>query len=157
MKIRAARREETEALGVIAHNAKAEWGYAPEVLEAWADDLQPTVESLDENPTFVAELDAADRGKIAGFYQVSMEGSAASLEHLWIHPSYWRRGIGRALFEHATQILRDAGVAVLEIDPEPNAVPFYLACGAVRVGEVPAPIPGEPGRVRPQLRLAIGR
>jgi len=42
------------------------------------------------------------------------------------------------------------------VDADPNAESFYLACGADRCGEVPAPIRGEPGRVRPQLAFVLG-
>ena len=52
--------------------------------------------------------------------------------------------------------LAAAVAATLHIDADPNAVAFYLACGAVRVGEVAAAIEGEAGRVRPQLRLGVG-
>jgi hypothetical protein len=48
-----------------------------------------------------------------------------------------------------------AGLDQLQIDADPNAEPFYVACGARRVGERPAPIAAQPLRVRPQLVLAI--
>jgi hypothetical protein len=41
------------------------------------------------------------------------------------------------------------------IDSDPNAEPFYLACGAERTGAIPAPIAGQPARVRPQLVVRI--
>lgn len=165
MIIRPARSAELDVLAAVAHKAKAEWGYEPELIEAWTDELTPTGASLRENPTFVAEVD----GKVAGFYQVSFDvrrtaevdptsrAASAELEHLWIHPAFWRRGIGRSLLEHAIGLLADAGVEALDIDPDPNAAPFYIACGAVRVGEKPAPIAGDAARIRPQLRLAIMR
>ena len=43
----------------------------------------------------------------------------------------------------------------LHIDADPHAERFYLACGALRVGAVPAPLEGEPQRVRPQMALAV--
>jgi hypothetical protein len=45
------------------------------------------------------------------------------------------------------------GASGLLIDADPNAELFYIACGATRFGEIPAPITGQPDRVRPQLEL----
>jgi predicted N-acetyltransferase YhbS len=64
------------------------------------------------------------------------------------------RGFGRALVQHAAGHAAARGQAVLAIDSDPNAEPFYLRCGAQLVGQVRAPIEGSPNRVRPQLILA---
>jgi GNAT superfamily N-acetyltransferase len=77
------------------------------------------------------------------------------LDHLWVSPSFARQGIGRALLTHAVNTARLAGVSSIAIDADPNAEAFYVACGAVRRGVVPAPIQGNPARVRPQLSLEI--
>ena len=68
-------------------------------------------------------------------------------------PAFMRKGIGRALHrrvcEHACACVKGR----IAIDSDPNAAPFYQACGAQLVGHVSAPSPGEPARVRPQLLL----
>ena len=67
----------------------------------------------------------------------------------------WRHGIGRALLAHAVNTARFAGASSIIIDADPNAEPFYVACGAVRRGIVAAPVVGDPARVRPQLSLRV--
>lgn len=49
------------------------------------------------------------------------------------------------------------GAVEITVDSDPNAEAFYLACGASRRGKVPAPIAGEPHRVRPQLAFNAHR
>ena len=46
------------------------------------------------------------------------------------------------------------GLREIVIDADPNAENFYVHCGATVTGVVPAPIEGQPGRTRPQLRLS---
>jgi GNAT superfamily N-acetyltransferase len=64
-----------------------------------------------------------------------------------------RRGIGTALLRHALQTAAQGGADEVDVDADPNAAPFYLRRGAVHVGDLPAPIAGEPQRARPQLRF----
>jgi GNAT superfamily N-acetyltransferase len=66
-----------------------------------------------------------------------------------------RRGIGRALLGHAVSTARGGGASTIAIDVDPNAEPFYLACGARREGVVAAPVSDNPARVRPQLTLSV--
>jgi RimJ/RimL family protein N-acetyltransferase len=150
MNIRSARVEEAEALASVAGAAKAHWGYLQAQLEAWREDLSPSAVSIAEQPTFVAEVE----GQLAGFCQLNRMADLVELEHLWVHPRFMGRGIGRALLARCLQQVAAWGVEAIHIDSDPNAEPFYKSCGAVRVGERPAPIEGEPARVRPQLRLS---
>jgi len=66
-----------------------------------------------------------------------------------------RRGVGRALVSHALQTASRGGASEVTVDADPNAEAFYLDCGAVRCGEVAAPIAGQPTRVRPQLTFQV--
>jgi ribosomal protein S18 acetylase RimI-like enzyme len=151
MRIRQADPAEAAHLGSIACAAKASWGYSPSQIEAWRDQLVPTSESVGSQPTFVAQID----GELAGFYQLTLDGSHAELEHLWVSPRFMRRGIGQALLAHAVRYLAHSNREWLDIDADPNAEPFYFACGAVRVGVRAAPLPEQPDRTRPQLRILI--
>ena len=85
-----------------------------------------------------------------------LDGSPWELEHLWVHPDWLRRGIGRALLARAMEAAAEKGEAALLIDADPHAEAFYLAAGAQRVGAVAAPIAGQPDRVLPRLLLAAG-
>lgn len=153
--IRAARIENAEVLTRLAGAAKASWGYPEEAMRAWKDALIITSTSITSAPTFVAEP-AGREGIIAGFYQLETNENPWSLEHLWVDSEWMRQGIGRALLAHATLFAHSAGIDELAIDADPHAEPFYLSCGAIRVGAIAAPIPGEPDRVRPQLVLRVG-
>jgi ribosomal protein S18 acetylase RimI-like enzyme len=148
--IRPADPEDAPALCRIARRAKAHWGYGPELLERWRGELSVTAESLRAAPTYVAEA----AGAIAGFYQLSLDAMPPALEHLWVDPDRMGQGAGRALLRHAQDLLAARGSDELAIDADPHAEGFYLAMGAHRVAAVPAPVPGDAARVRPQLRLS---
>jgi len=151
MQIRWARGEDASRLSTIAQLAKAHLGYHPEQLARWRDALTLTPASIDRLPSFVAVVDEI----IAGFCQLDNGTDPWVLEHLWVHPHYLRRGIGRALLSFAGFFAMERGMRALAIDAEPAAEAFYLACGAQRVATTPAPIAGHPERVRPQLLLFL--
>ena len=131
--------------------SKRHWGYSAAQLRAWQPALTITVGRLSDNVAFVAEID----GRTGGFYVLVATAPALALEHFWVHPDCMNRGLGRALLEHARATAAGAGASHIRIDADPNAEAFYLACGARRDGVVAAPIPGHPGRVRPQLILPV--
>jgi ribosomal protein S18 acetylase RimI-like enzyme len=147
--IRKAEIAESDRLSAIAYASKAHWGYAPAVLDSWRHDLSISADSIARHPTFVSEA----QGELAGFYQLILGEGECSLEHLWVHPLFMGKGVGRSLLAHAVEQAAQCGAQHVVIDADPNAERFYLACGAVRCGAVPAPIEGEPERVLPQLRI----
>jgi len=151
MRIRRALESEASALSALALEAKQYWPYSPEDIERWRPLLAVTAADIAANPTFVAELD----GAVVGFYLLVPEAKAWVLEHLWVSPAVARRGIGKALVTHAVTTARRAGASSIVIDADPNAEPFYVACGGVREGVIAAPIEGNPARVRPQLSLTV--
>jgi molybdenum cofactor cytidylyltransferase len=151
MHVRRAISEDAEELSALALTAKAYWGYAEARLEEWRPNLEVSAESVLSRPTFVGELS----GRIVGFYSLVPSASAWELDNLWVAPEHMRRGLGRALISHAVQTAAAAGATSMIVDADPNAEPFYVACGAKRIGEIAAPIAGQPSRVRPQLMFAI--
>lgn len=149
MHVRSALRSDVEQLNMIAMQAKAHWGYEAAQLEEWRQSLMTTPESVENWPTFVAEI----KGQVVGFAQVDTERIPWELVSLWVQPVHMGKGAGRALLRQVLLAARAAAQTTVLIDSDPNAESFYVACGAVRVGEVPAPIRGHPVRVRPQLHL----
>ena len=129
----------------LARAAKAHWGYPAEWLEAWEDDLVVTADGIQRHTTFVASMDDA----VVGVCQLQQSDDHAMLEHVWVDPRCHRRGVGRALVEHA----RDHARGVIAIVADPNAEEFYVKLGARRVGVVPAPMPGAPERSLPLMEL----
>ncbi|WP_280151043.1 GNAT family N-acetyltransferase [Piscinibacter sp. XHJ-5] len=150
MNIRPALANEAERLSTIALAAKGRWPYSPAQIDAWRADLTLAPESISALHVHVAEV----RGEVVGFYALDHPGDELQLEHLWVHPDHVGQGIGRGLLAHALQLAAEHGASEIAIDADPHAEPFYLACGARRVGTVAAPIEGSPQRARPQLRLA---
>jgi len=151
MHIRKAQPAESDALSAIAYASKAHWGYTPAVLDSWRADLTVSADSIARHPTFACEV----RGELSGFYQLILGEGECILEHLWVHPSFMGKGFGRSLLAHAVEHAARCGARQMMIDADPNAEPFYLACGAVRCGVIAAPIQGEPERIRPQLRISV--
>jgi ribosomal protein S18 acetylase RimI-like enzyme len=167
VRIRAAHEADCAALSAIARAAKAHWGYPDDWLAEWAPQLTITPRSLGEMELVLAEIGAeigaeiasetgtgADR-RICGFYGVLVKPPRASLEHLWVAPRHMRRGVGKTLYEHLLERLRQCGVELLEIESDPFAEPFYLAMGAVRVGQVQRPVRERP-RALPLLHHRLG-
>ena len=148
--LRRALANESQALSELAVQAKSTWGYSAAQLASWASDLRISPESIVTEPTFVVEAD----GGLAGVLQLDTTTVPWAIEHLWVHPSAGRRGIGSQLVRHALRYARERGERELRIDSDPQAEQFYTRLGARKVGEVAAPIEGEPGRVRPQLVIS---
>jgi GNAT superfamily N-acetyltransferase len=147
MNIRAAVETEAPILSSLAMRAKAHWGYSADTLERWRSELAVSATDVRDGPTFVAVVGAV----VAGFYSLRPSGASWELDHLWVLPEFMHQGIGRALLSHALGTAARGGASEITVDADPNAESFYLECGALRRGEVPAPIGGQPNRVRPQL------
>lgn len=151
MNVRRAEPADCATLSAIVYAAKAHWGYRPSDLESWKEQLSVTEASVREHPTHLVEVS----GHVVAFYQLASSEGAWELQHFWVHPSFMGRGIGRRLFAHALENAAKCGATFFTVDADPNAEGFYLACGAVRTGAIAAPIEGERGRVRPQLRVGV--
>src|SRR6267143_1520343 len=136
MNIRPAQGHEAEALSALALKAKASWGYAADTIELWKQDLSISTDAITSRPTFVAAVG----DEIVGFYSLLPSNHSWKLDHLWVLPQFMDRGIGRALVAHALETAARGGACSVTVDADPNA-------------EIPAPIPGQPERVRPQLAL----
>lgn len=133
----------------IALEAKAHWGYARDQMAAWSDELRTKPETIACWPTFVAEID----DEVIGFAQIDPTVEPWELVSLWVLPRYMRQGVGTGLLGKVRALAQVAGEEAIHIDSDPHALGFYRACGASVVGSVAAPIEGEAGRVRPQLRM----
>jgi ribosomal protein S18 acetylase RimI-like enzyme len=145
LEIRRARPGEAADLSALALRSKAHWGYDQEFLDAVRPVLTFSEADLSASPVYV--LEAA--GVPAGMYRLTGEPPEGELEDLWLGPELIGRGLGRRLFEHALGIAAELGFDSLVIEADPNAEPFYLAMGAVRIGDRRSPS----GRTLPLLRV----
>jgi GNAT superfamily N-acetyltransferase len=150
--IRQALPAESAVLTDITFRSKGHWGYPPALMEEWRVILSVPPEWIQDNPTYVMEA----KGRICGYYFLSHpEGDQIMLENLFVDPDFMGSGIGRALLEHALALAASLGYRTLIFESDPHAVDFYLKMGAIRFGEYPAPIPGEPDRVLPKMRIDL--
>lgn len=152
-RVRAARPDECDALSRLAMRAKAHWGYDAATLAGWREELTITPATLADQAVRVAALDGDDRP--IGFYVLQTDGDRAELAHLWVEPTFLRRGVGRRLLEHALDAAARGGARSVGVDSDPNAAAFYARLGARRTGATSAPVPGDPRRTLPRLELAV--
>jgi GNAT superfamily N-acetyltransferase len=145
MDIRPAQPTEAALLSDLALRSKAHWRYDAEFLELCRPVLTLRPDEVVTRRTMVAEED----GQVQGFY--TLDGD--ELGNLWIDPVHLRKGVGRHLWTHAVETARMLGLRELLVVADPHAEGFYLAMGAVRIGELPSEI--EPGRQLPQLRATF--
>lgn len=148
---RRARIEDAALLTSIALAGKEYWGYPAEWMALWCHDLAVTPQYIRSEPVQVAEAD----GEVIGFVGLSTGENGRYLEHLWQRPEYIGRGMGRALFGEAVRLAREEAVDELRINADPNAVPFYLKMGAVRIGQEIYHLPGGIWREIPLLLFSI--
>lgn len=139
MQIVRARPSDSAALSAIAWSAKAHWGYPQSWLEHWRAHLTITPAFIAANPTFIALDEAAEP---IGFSSLLKTEDALRLEHLWVSPTWMGHGIGRALFQHASEVAARTATC-LTIESDPNAEGFYLRMGAVRAGSIASEIEGQ--------------
>ena len=143
---------EAPLLTELAFASKSHWPYSVAQLQRWAPALEVTPSEMAGCPTVTARLGDT----VAGFYQLrSGAEGRMRLEHFWLLPAFMGRGFGQAMLANAAERARDLGAERLSIESDPHAEAFYLACGAVRVGEVAAPIEGADDRVLPVLELPL--
>jgi GNAT superfamily N-acetyltransferase len=150
---RSAQPSEAPDLSHLARRSKAYWGYDSEQLDLWEQDGSFSVppEACATELVGVAE----DESSLIGFYRLSGHAPIGKLSDLWVAPEAIGTGLGKELAHRAMERARDLGFTALNINSEPNAEGFYTHLGATRVGELPAPLAGEPDRVLPTMILRI--
>jgi len=151
-RIRRATGPDAGLLTDITFRAKAYWGYSPQVMEAWRVMMNIPPELIVNNPVYVLE----DAGRVCGYYSLEhLDGDQIMLGNLFIDPDFIGSGVGRALLQHALALAASLGFRTICMESDPHAEGFYLRMGAVRIGEHPAPIPDQPDRVLPQMRMNL--
>ncbi len=129
MELRPGEPHDSEELSSLAHTSKNHWGYPPEWIAAWRDELTLSPDYIAANNVVVALSD----GAAVGCYALERQEDQVELAHFWIHPEAIGKGLGRRLFLDAVDRVREMGVTRIQILSDPNAERFYLKMGARRV------------------------
>jgi N-acetylglutamate synthase-like GNAT family acetyltransferase len=131
MVIRQARVTEQHELEELQRRASLNNPGDREALLEHPDAIALPIEQIATGSVVVAELN----GAIVGFAAVvPRDDGGAELDALFVEPQEWKRGIGRALVDHCTDIARTRGASFLHVIGNPHAEGFYLACGFERLG-----------------------
>ena len=131
MRVRLAQARERNALEDLQRRASLALGTHNAQLEANPDAIHLPAERIALGKVLVAEID----GEIAGFAVVLDESGRAELDGLFVEPSHWLRGIGRALVDEAIHLARDRGLSLMTVVANPAAREFYERCGFSVEGE----------------------
>jgi GNAT superfamily N-acetyltransferase len=118
-------------------------------VAAFQAQLTLSPEEVAAEATFVLE----GAGELLGFYRLNGAPPHGHLEDLFVEPAHIGHGHGRTLWDHALATAREMGFESIELESDPHAEAFYLARGAVRVGEVASP--GHPDRILPVMRYEL--
>ena len=138
---------ERSALEDLQRRASLIWEEDREALLAHPDAIELPLEQITDGRTVVAE----NAGTLLGFAVVlRRDDGDAELDGLFVEPTQWRHGIGRALVEQAERIAARDGAANLWVIANTRALDFYDSCGFVTVGEVQTRF-----RPAPRMRKAI--
>ena len=150
--MRLATADDAPALSALALRAKSHWGYPPDWIDLWREELAITPAYLTEHTIFVAAEDGVPIGMCA--LEKRGDGGGA-IENVWIAPDRHRLGVGRTLVILALREAAMAGFTSVRVVSDPFAEGFYSRLGADRCGQVPAPMPGAPDRALPVLVFAM--
>lgn len=106
-------------------------------MDAVAEDEPPTLDELRAHAGGIRVWCDSDDRPVA-YLTLGVVDGAAHVEQVSVHPDHARRGVGRALLDHAAGRARDAGFAALTLttfrDVAWNA-PYYARLGFEVVGD----------------------
>jgi GNAT superfamily N-acetyltransferase len=147
--IRRAKTNEYARLTQLSWASKQIWAYEEALFDVFKKEITLTPAYIAANDVFVAE----ENGDIAGYFSITAvtDGFYAGkvwvekgfwLEHLFIHPQYIGKGIGRSLVSYAKELCRQKGIQRLRLFGDPHADGFYEKTGAVYFGKSPSSIEG---------------
>jgi len=102
-----------------------------DALLAHPDAIELPLEQIEGGGVFVAEV----AGSVTGFAAIlPREDGDSELDALFVEPSAWRQGIGRALVDHCAAAAKARGAESLHVVGNPHAEDFYKACGFDMIG-----------------------
>jgi len=150
-RIRPADPSEGSFLTELTIRSKAHWGYS----EAFMVLATPELEFRPEKfmPDFLVYVLEMDNIRVGFCSLLRVDDDTVELHDLFIDPAHIGCGHGKRLWFFALDIARGRGFRRLTLTADPNAEPFYLAQGAVRIEEQPSPVQHD--RVLPVLEYLL--
>lgn len=146
--IRPARLDELKALTDLMHRSKAHWGYDEDFMKAARAVLVLTPKDIE-----TGELRVFDDNGPQGLCKLVVREACAELDKLFVSPQAMGKGVGRALVSWAIDDARRQGAKHMDIEADPDAVPFYERMGARVIGGVPSKAIS--GRILPLMQIDL--
>ncbi|MFS4469651.1 GNAT family N-acetyltransferase [Maribacter sp. 2210JD10-5] len=136
MKIRKAKTADAAKLTQLTIKSKGYWGYSPQQLEEWREELTITPHYISTNQVFVVlEKDAP-----IGFYAFApINRNLVKLNFLFVDPIFIGKGYGRFLMVDFLNRIKGKATKVT-LDADPNAEIFYKKLGFKVAGQLQSTI-----------------
>jgi len=141
---------DADELSTIAHRAKRHWGYPPEWMALWRDELTVSPVMAASPGMFIIRSD----GRIWGWCALTLAPPVAEVTGCWVLPEFMGRGVGTRLLDHALSHAKAAGIHVVTVLSDPHAEEFYRRFGFRRAELAPS-VPA--GRKLPLMHLRLER
>lgn len=126
MKIEAARNIDAKELTDLTLHSKSYWGYSPDQINEWKNDLTISPEYLDQAEVFKL----TDSNQLIGYYSfIELSHKKVKLDNIFLRTEFIGKGFGAILMRHFLQRVKDLGYLTIELESEPFAEEFYLKFG----------------------------
>ena len=125
-------------------------GYDDVFMASCREELTLTEHDIRTDCCWVAE-DKAPCGVVG--LSFDQDGSNGVVFSFFVDPNLKRKGIGQRLWQSVVEHARAQGLKSLQLDADPEAVPFYTALGFQITGEVPSG--SIEGRMLPHMTIDL--
>jgi GNAT superfamily N-acetyltransferase len=134
--VRVAKPEEQRELTRLCVRATMQSGYDEAFIDRAIPGLTITVPLITAGCVRVTEDKS---GAVVGVVAVTttMLQGIALLHGIYVDPPFWKRGVGRVLFDAAVSRAKELKAGALMIYAAPSAEGFYKRMGSIRIGEGP--------------------
>jgi GNAT superfamily N-acetyltransferase len=133
-------------LSDLAWRSKQSNGYDAEFMAACREELAVSPEAIFDGGVWIGE----NRGKLVGFFHLTLENDKVELEAMFVEPECQGAGAGKFMWKALERQANAMGARSIELDADPFAVPFYQAMGCEVIGKVPSG--SISGRMLPRMR-----
>lgn len=151
--IRFAKPEEAQLLSKLALRSKGYWDYDLDFLANCKEELTYNERQL-LSAEYCFKVLEKNHGNVIGFFALNfITDEYPELEALFVDPDYIGQGWGKYLLNAAKKVAKTQQHKTIKLQSDPFALDFYLANGAVKVGEIESF--SIPGRFLPLLEICL--